>query len=344
MKGFRKIIAWAILSIILQIGGLYVLNNFVFKHTSEFESKKIEVKKDTTKNIETTIPTNAEDISISDKAKYLIYKENENLYLQDTKTGTSTQVEMEDEGTIIYYDWLQDREILVMAEKIKKDDKYKIQITTYNAQNSSRTVVKEICTYQEDMKITKISASVFTGVYYVDVDKGGLKNIVYRIDRNNDMNEVTLKSYILGNLEVIPHADRLIYEDKANGKFFVTSPNKQLTFNSNKKLSLLGIDANDIIYMGELNGDKIISVTYGKVDEDTSTWKKLTLVSVVNANDLYFSDNSEILINDNLKGIVKNLTTGTELEYEGKLIQIKEDFIAIKDSNDKLIYKNLEEE
>jgi hypothetical protein len=344
MKGFRKIIAWAILSIILQIGGLYVLNNFVFKHTSEFESKKIEVKKDTTKNIETTIPTNAEDISISDKGKYLSYKENENLYLQDTKTGTSTQVEMEDDGTIIYYDWLQDREILVMAEKIKKDDKYKIQITTYNAQNSSRTVVKEICTYQEDMKITKISASVFTGVYYVDVDKGGLKNIVYRIDRNNDMNEVTLKSYILGNLEVIPHADRLIYEDKANGKFFVTSPNKQLTFNSNKKLSLLGIDANDIIYMGELNGDKIISVTYGKVDEDTSTWKKVTLVSVVNANDLYFSDNSEILINDNLKGIVKNLTTGTELEYEGKLIQIKEDFIAIKDSNDKLIYKNLEEE
>ena len=61
-------------------------------------------------------------------------------------------------------------------------------------QNSSETVVKEICTYQENMKVKKISASVFTGVYYIDIDKGGLKNIVYRIDRNDDMKEVTLKS------------------------------------------------------------------------------------------------------------------------------------------------------
>ena len=48
MKVFKKIIAWAILSIILQIGGLYVLNNVVFKHTSDFQSKPREVKKETT--------------------------------------------------------------------------------------------------------------------------------------------------------------------------------------------------------------------------------------------------------------------------------------------------------
>jgi len=342
MNVFKKIIAWAMLSVILQIGGLYVLNNFVFKHTSEFKSKTMEVvKKDTKKDIKATISTTAKDVSISYNGKYLSYKENENLYLQDSKTGTSTEVKTEKGGTILYYDWLQDRDILVIAEKVEKDGKTKIQIITYNAQNSTESFVKELCTYQENMKITKISASVFTGVYYIDVDKGGLKNVVYRIDRNNDMKEVTLKSYILGNLQVIPHADRLIYEDKANSKFFVTSPNKQLTFNSNKKLSLLGIDGNDVIYMGELNGDKIISITYGKVDEDTANWKKVTLDSVANANDLYFSNKSEVLINDNLKGSVKNLTTGNEIGYEGKLIQIKENFIALKDNNGKLIYKSL---
>ena len=40
MKIFKKIIAWAMLSLILQISGLFVLDNFVFQHTSEFESKK----------------------------------------------------------------------------------------------------------------------------------------------------------------------------------------------------------------------------------------------------------------------------------------------------------------
>ena len=216
MNVFKKIIAWAMLSIILQVSGLYVLNNFVFKHTSEFKSKTMEVaKKDTKKDIKATISTTAKDVSISYNGKYLSYKENENLYLQDSKTGTSTEVKTENGGTILYYDWLQDRDILVMAEKIEKDGKSKIQIVTYDAKNSYEKVVKEICTYQENMIVKKITASVFTNVFYVDIDKGGLKNIVYRIDRNNDMKEVTLKSYILGNLQVIPHADRLIYEDKA---------------------------------------------------------------------------------------------------------------------------------
>lgn len=343
MKVFKKVIAWALLSIILQVGVLYVLNNIVFKHTSEFASKPMEVKKDTTKDIKATISSTAQDINISYNGKYLIYKENDNLFLEESKTGTSTQVKTVNDGTILYCDWLQDRDILVMAEKVKKDGKNKIQLITYDVKNSSIIATKEICSYQDNMKIKKITASVFTGVFYVDIDKGGSKNIVYRVDRNNDMKEVTLKTLILGNMQVIPHADRLIYDDKINGKFYVTNPSKQLAFNSNKKLTLLGIDKNDVIYMGELNGDKITSVTYGKVDEDTATWKKVTLDSVVNDDDLYFSNQSEILINDNLKGSVKNLTTGKELAYEGKLVQIKEDFIAVKDAEGKLVYKSLKE-
>lgn len=40
MKMFKKITAWALLSILLQISGLYILENFIFKHTSEFKSNK----------------------------------------------------------------------------------------------------------------------------------------------------------------------------------------------------------------------------------------------------------------------------------------------------------------
>jgi len=343
MKMFnkKKIIAWAILSIILQIGGLYVLDNFVFKHSSDFQSKTLELKKDNTKDIKATIPTNAKDVNISYDGKYLSYKENENLYLQDAKTGISAQVTTKKVGTILYYNWIPDRDILVIAEKIEKDGESKIQLITYNAQDSSENYSQEICAYQKDMEVNKISVSIFTGVYYIDIYKGGLKSTVYRLDRNNDISKISLQTNVLGNMQVIPHNDRLIYEDTINSKFFATSPNKKLTFNSNKKLTLLGIDRNDVIYIGELNGDKITSITYGKIDEDTSAWKKVTFDSVVSNDDLYFSNESEILINDNLKGSVKNLTTGNEVEYEGKLIQIKEDFIATVDSNGKLVYKNL---
>lgn len=340
MKASKKIIAWAILSIILQVGVLYILDNFVFKHSSDFRSKKIEIQKDKTKDINATIPTGAETINVSYDGKYLTYNENNNLYIQDTKTGTNTKITTESECNILYYKWFSDRDRLIIAKKVEKNGESKIQLVTYNPQNSTETAVSNICTYQEDMEVKKVSESTITGVYYVDIYKGGLKNTVYRIDINETLTKLSLQTNVLGNMQVIPHEDRLIYEDTVNSKFFATSPNKQLTFNSNKKLTLLGIDRKDVIYMGELNGDKVASIVYGKISEDTSTWKKVTLDSVVSSEDLYFSNDSEILINDNLKGSVKNLTTGNEIEYEGKLIQIKEDFIATMDSSGKLVYKN----
>ena len=69
MKLYKKIIAWAILSIILQIGGLFVLDNFVFKHSSKFKSNKIDIEKQNTKDINVIIPNGAENVNI-----YFIYR------------------------------------------------------------------------------------------------------------------------------------------------------------------------------------------------------------------------------------------------------------------------------
>ena len=341
MKLYKKIIAWAILSIILQIGGLFVLDNFVFKHSSKFKSNKIDIEKQNTKDINVIIPNGAENVNISYNGKYLTYYENDTLYIEESKTGTKTEVKTEDNGEILYYKWLSDRDRLIIAEKVVKDGETVIQLITYSPKDSSVSYVTSICDYENDMKVMKITESTFTSVYYVDIYKGGLKSMVYRIDINNDKSKVSLQASVLGNMQVIPHVDRLVYEDEINNKFYVTSPNKQLTFNSNKNLTLLGIDRNDVIYIGELNGEKISSIIYGKVDEDTSSWKTVNLEAVVNRKDIYFNNESEILINDNLKGAVKNLTTGLEVEYEGKLVQIKEDFIATTDSTGKLVYTTL---
>ena len=341
MKLYKKIIAWAILSIILQIGGLFVLDNFVFKHSSKFKSNKIDIEKQNTKDINVIIPNGAENVNISYNGKYLTYYENDTLYIEESKTGTKTEVKTEDNGEILYYKWLSDRDRLIIAEKVVKDGETVIQLITYSPKDSSVSYVTSICDYEDDMKVMKITESTFTSVYYVDIYRGGLKSMVYRIDINNDKSRVSLQASVLGNMQVIPHVDRLVYEDEINNKFYVTSPNKQLTFNSNKNLTLLGIDRNDVIYIGELNGEKISSIIYGKVDEDTSSWKTVNLEAVVNRKDIYFNNESEILINDNLKGAVKNLTTGLEVEYEGKLVQIKEDFIATTDSAGKLVYTTL---
>lgn len=344
MKLYKKIIAWAILSIILQIGGLFILENFVFKHSSNFKSNKIDIEKQNTKDITASIPSGAQNVNISYNGKYLTYYENDILYIEESKTGNKKEVKTEDNGDILYYKWLSDRDRLIIAEKVTKQGDEVIQLVTYSPKDLSISYVTDICEYSDDIEVKKITESTFTSVYYVDIYKGGLKSIVYRIDINNDKSKVSLQASVLGNMQVIPHVDRLVYEDEINNKFYVTSPNKQLTFNSNKNLTLLGIDKNDVIYIGELNGEKISSIIYGKVDEDTSSWSTVALEAVVNKTDLYFNNNSEILINDNLKGAVKNLTTGVEVEYEGKLIEIKETFIATVDNNGKLVYTSLSED
>lgn len=237
MKKSRKIIAWATLSLILQVGVLFILNNFVFKQSSDFKSIKMETQKDKTKGINATIQKDAQDVNISYGGTYLSYDKDSSLYMEDTKTGTINKVETEKNGEILYYKWLSDRDRLIIAEKVDVNGESKIQLITYNPKNSTETFVSNICSYEKDMEVKKITESTITGVYYIDVYKGGLKSNVYRIDINNDLNKVNLQTNILGNMQVIPHEDRLVYEDEVNGKFFVTSPNKQLTFNSNKKFS-----------------------------------------------------------------------------------------------------------
>lgn len=339
----KKLIVIAVLSLLLQISGLYILNNFVFVNSSEFKSTKLQLKKDPTKYLNASIPSNAENITLSYDGKYLTYSIEKSLYIEDTKTGKSSEIKTEDNEVIMYHKWLDGRGILTIVEKVKKDGAEKLQLMTYNAANSSKTFVKEICKFKDNMKITNMTTSVLTNVYYIDINKGGSKNVVYRIDRNDDLTQVDIKANILGNMQALQHEDRLIYEDKVDGKFFITSPNEQLKFNSNKKLTLLGVDRNDVVYIGEFNGEKISSILYGKVNENTDTWKKVTLDSPVNRDYLYFNKKSEIVINDNLKGIVKNLTTGKEIEYEGKFAQAKEDFIVTIDNNSKLKYINFDD-
>lgn len=342
MKVIKKIIAWAMLSLVLQFAGLFLLDSFVFKHSSEFKMKKVEANVDNTKNINATISKSAQDIRISYDGKYLTYYENKVLYIEDTKTGEKTEVKTNDSGEILNCKWLSDRNRLVIAEKANKDGKDKIQIITHDAKTGNESFVSEICRYEQNMEVKKIAVSVLTGVYYIDIDKGGMKNTVYRIDINHDITKVELRSNVLGNIEVIPHVDRLIYEDKLNNTFYATSPSKKLNIKSDKELTLLGIDNEDVIYIGELTNDKISKIVYGTVDQDASTWKSVDLTQVINENDLFFNSKSEILINDNLQGIVKNLTTGKETVYDGKLVEIKEKFISTV-NNGKLQYTSLTE-
>lgn len=329
MKHIKRLVGWAILSLIIQVGTLFILDRFIFKQSSAFESKKIELDKPYEDKINIKIPKDSSDIKISYNGKYMSYFKREGLNIIETKSGHNRGIETENKGEVMYYEWLYDRDMIVILEKVNKKGKDIIQLVTYNPKNSATTLVTEICDFKSGMKIKNITESVFTSVYYVYVSNNEGYDRCYRIDINNDKSDIQLKGAGIENMRVIPHKDRLIYDDVVNNNIYATSPNTKLKFNTNNKLRLIGIDRNDTIYVGEVIGDKISTIIYGNIDEDTSLWNIIKLDSPANSSDLFFNSKSEILVNDVLEGKVKNITTGKGYTYTGKCIDVKDDFIVV---------------
>ncbi|MBN1071785.1 dipeptidyl-peptidase IV [Clostridium botulinum] len=334
----KKIIVWIMLSLIVQTSGLYVFNKFICANSSEFKSKKIDINKSKENTFNCSIPKEVNDINLSTTGKYIAYLKDEVLNIEDTKTGDTNKFKTENNEIVMYYTWLYDRDIMAIVEKVKKDGEEKIQLITYDVKNDSKTFVQEICEFEKNIEVKNLTISVFTGVYYIQLNKNETKSMIYRIDRNDDLSKVDINAKLINNMKVIPHEDRLLYEDKINNKIFVTSPNKQLKFDFNNELELLDIDKNDVIYLGEINENNILSILYGTVNEDISTWKKINIDSTINKDDLYCNNENQILINNNLEGYVKNLINDNKIEYDGKFIQLTKDFIVSVDGNGKLIY------
>lgn len=330
----RLIIAWSVFALILEFAILFTLDKYVLVDSYDFEINEAKEEETEIADISTVIKEGSEDISLSYNGKYISYFYDGSLCVEETKLGTVNKVPA---NKIMYYKWLENRNIIAMVEMNKDGE---VRLETYNPSDGSKSDVQEICNYYKDMRVENMATSVLTNVYYINIDKGS-GNSVYRIDRNNEITNVNIRADILGNMKTIPHEDRLIYEDKSNGKHYITSPNDELKFIEDGKWSLLSIDKNDVIYMGEFKEGKVCSVLYGKISESTSNWKEVKLDEPVNSKDIYFNDESQIVVNNEAKHTVKNMMTGKETEYNGSLIQVNEDFVASIDNDRKLKYLKL---
>lgn len=342
MKRFKRIFAWAALSLILQISVVLVLDRIVFAHSSEFKMKKVE-EKVKTEEVNVQIPANVEDIRNSFDGKYITYVEGEKLQIVNTQSTEKKELVTEGNGEILNYKWLPDRNRIIVAEKIKNDKGTNvIKLITYDAKNGTENEVKEICTYQEGMEVDSITASVLTGVYYVSVSRGGYNSTIYRIDINHTLTRLNNKVTSLGRMEVVPRKDILVYEDKLNKNFYTYQGgvSKKLNFTNSQNLSLITIDSDDIVYMGELEGNKIKKIIYGKLDVNLSEWKVETLEKAKDVKDIHVNNKSQIMINDNLEGKVTNLATGETISYNGKLIGIT-DRVITSEVNGKLYIKKI---
>ncbi|MCR4943269.1 MAG: dipeptidyl-peptidase IV [Clostridium sp.] len=345
MKKMTKIITWALLSIMMQCAVLLFLDKVYFKHSSEFEIS--EISTDTSvKDVSINIPSDAEKIKVSYDGKYVSYFIGDKFYINDTKNDTSKEIITdEDSNTVMYAEWLPDRNRVTIAEKIKNDSgQTVVNIISYDAKSGSKYQLKELSKYSSGMKVEGIATTTLSGVSYVGINKGGNSSSIYRIDINDDMKNIGVKLNGIAALKIFPHKDVLLYEDAGTKKFYYYKNGTSNLINTGtySNLELLAVDNKDVVYMGETSNKKITKIIYGTLDTDISTWQTLNLEKAKEPNDINIDENGEILINDNLEGTITNMSTGSKVSYSGKYITANSKVVMSSD-NDQTYIKSLSE-
>lgn len=111
-------------------------------------------------------------------------------------------------------------------------------------------------------------------------------------------------------------------------KIFATHSESSINIEGVKSPKLLSIDDNDNAYIGELQEDKVVKVCYGNVKNNASTWKSLDIPNGAKVKDIYVSPLGNVYVNDDLRGVIKEISTGKETKYSGIMMKMYIDGVA----------------
>ncbi|CAG7839402.1 hypothetical protein Z959_09210 [Clostridium novyi B str. ATCC 27606] len=336
--------------------------------SSKIVSTKVEDNKGHKKsNISIEIPEYAENKSVSCDGQYLSYIENDRLKIVDTCTGDEENIELKDGLHMSYYKWAPDRNILLMAAKKRSEDKSKFIFYSYDADKGEKTKLqtkdeKETSfTASREAEVQDIELSPFTNMIYIKSGVKGGKNNIHKINIMQKIDKVESEISMIGDIKIIPNDDSIAYEATNKHKVYITGKSDSLNIDGVDKLCLIDVDDNDVVYLGEIenslvlegtkvkniycgireksldkpkNDDNILKSKKGKCKKskvDTNVcykWNRITLDRAVDKKDIYVSRNGKVYVNDNLRGVVTELTSKEEFKYKGIFLQMYDGGIA----------------
>ncbi|MBU3182715.1 hypothetical protein [Clostridium psychrophilum] len=321
MKWIKRISIWIIVSLSLQCLGLFYLDHYFLAPDSKLVTKKVVENKHTqSKNIDINIPTTATNVLISYDAKYLSYYENKGLKIVNCKDGKIKNIDAEDGSTISFSKWLPDRNRMLLVEEKSNDKSSNLITYSYDISKNKKVKIKELALVAAKSKIEDIQLSPLTGVTYLKVLNEGVGNSIYRIDRMADMTKVKTIPNSISNMAAIRHEDKLAYEGLVYNKIYATSLNGPIVIKGIDKLTLIGTDNEDNIYVGELENNLVNKVYYGKISANINNWKVIDLQNTSAKKNLFVSSNGKIYQNNSAKGIITEIDSGTQTSYKGKLL------------------------
>lgn len=323
-KVFKNMIICIIISLTIQIGGLFYLDSNFLTSSSTVKSQKV-VDSSTSTKISVSkvkVPSDATTINVSYDANYVSYYVNDVLFVVNTITGKSINVSSSNGVKISFYRWLPDRNRMLIVETQDRN----LSLSYYDVAQSQKTSVTDILMISSTSKVKEIEAAPLPNVIYIKVANSTTYDSIYWVNIMKSRKKIITKTENIGKIKVVPHEDKMLYEDASNNKVYATGVDDALSFIGSTKSCLLGIDNDDQVYIGDVDSSgNVDKIYYGTLK---GSWQTLTVDTPVTKSHLFVTATGKVYINDNLKGTVTELSTGKATTYKGVFVQLYSNGVA----------------
>jgi len=334
MKWKKRIYIWIILSLSLQCSILFYINHYFLNTDSKATTKRVNLDKHKqTKKSNINVPVDAKKILVSYDAKYLSYYVNGELKIVNCEDGSIKNIEGEEGTKISFYKWLPDRNRMLLVEKEILDESSNLVLYSYDLSKEEKVKVKDLSLTDSKAEVDDIQLSILTEFKYIKVSSQGERSSIYKIGRMKDMTKINTTPKYVSNMLLTRREDNLVYEGAVYNKIYATQLKEFISVEGIDKLTLIGSDDDDNMYVGKLKSGLVSKVYYGKISEDTSKWKSFDLKEATLKNNLFVSSIGKVYQDDALEGVLKEINSGTETKYEGKLLQLYNEGVVCQVNN-----------
>lgn len=342
-KYLRFFVAGLAVLLIIESGALIYFDRSVLQEKTNVTVEKVKQEASSKPvNLKVNLDESARDINASYEGNFISYTKDDSLYVLNLTNGKNYKVSMDEDMQYVYCRWVYDRDQLIIAEK----PEYGYYAKLYNLdtrelgnggkpveiRNTVRNTSAKITLKSKYSKITDMDFSTSTVTTYLKISNKYGKDVLWKFnvpDQNRAYTSINASN--IGNIQCLKNESELLYENKDNGHVNIVGLGS-LQIDGGSQFRLLGFDGSDNVYLSKGSSDKTDTIYYGSlVNADgngemeatlTPEMKKQTLSSKINISDIYIMLSGSIYQNDTAKSVFRNIVTGKETAYTGKVISV----------------------
>ena len=340
MKTALMIYRWILISVLLQLVVLSFINFVFLTSRSQVKATSFEVAEEKPKtDVSLKVSRNASNFQVSFNGSYASYVQNDKLVIVNLLNKKEIKTIYASPDALTYYRWLPDRNMVIYSLSTREDNPAGVRIYTYDVDTGVERDYPRISNIPKGSKVVDIEVSPLTNVVYLKMVVGNTRANIYKFNIMNNL------SYIMSTstdsvIKETNCSDKLVYQD-GRKKLFVRDGIKNVTwsFPFKKKMSLLEVDSEDRVYVGELDeAGKVVRILYGKLSvEPDKAWSQIMLKRPVIPDNITVTPNGTVYELVESDRCVYNVRNNSQITYKGKFVCILNDYIVSIDNNDEII-------